>query len=75
MLESTPNNFSDEGVKVTEALVEVNQNNHFKVLVENHSNHPVFLEAGTRLGLLEPAQVVKRGQVPKVLHLELRQTV
>lgn len=50
VLEPTRNNFSDEGVRVTEALVEVNQDNHVKVLIENHSNCPVLLEGGTKLG-------------------------
>lgn len=35
--------YSDEGVRVTEALVEANQDNHVKVLIENHNNCPVLL--------------------------------
>ena len=70
MLEPTSNDFSDEGVRVTEALVGVNQDNHVKVVVENHSNYPVFLEEGTKLGLLEPVRVINQTEVPKALHLE-----
>lgn len=70
VLEPTWNNFSDEGVRVTEALVEMNQENHVKVLIENHNNCPVLLEEGTKLGFLEPVQVLNRAEVAKVLHLE-----
>ena len=56
MLEPTWNNFSDEGDRVTAALVEVNQDNHVKVLIENHSNYPVFLEEGMKLSFLEPVK-------------------
>ena len=41
-----------------------------KVLVENHETFPVFLEAGTTLGILQPMEVVSSDKLPKALHLE-----
>ena len=55
---------------VTESLVKVDQQNMVKVLIENHENHPVFLEAGTTLGFLQPVKVVNRDKLPEVLHLK-----
>ena len=63
-------NLDDNRVIVTEALVKVDQQNKVKVLVENHETFPVFLEAGTTLGFLQPMQVVNPNKLPKALHLE-----
>ena len=46
----------------------MNQDN--KVLIENHSNCPVFLEEGIKLGFLELVQVLNIAEVSKVLHLK-----
>ena len=42
MIGTTWNDVSDEGVRETEALVEVDQDSNIKMLIENHSNCPVF---------------------------------
>ena len=60
-------NLDNNRVIVTEALVEVDQKNRVKVLVENHKTFPVFLEAGTILGGLQPMELVSPD---KLLHLE-----
>ena len=70
MIEPTWNDLSDGGARVTESLVEVDKDSNIKVMIENHSNCPEFLEEGTKLGILEPVQVLNRAEVLIVLHLE-----
>ena len=70
LLDPILKNLDDNKVIVTEALVKVDQQDKVKVLVENHETFPVFLEAGTTLGFLQPMQVVNPDKLPKALHLE-----
>ena len=70
LLDPNLRNLDNNRVVVTEALVKVDQKNRVKVLVENHETFPVFLEAGTTLGVLQPMEVVSPDKVLKALHLE-----
>ena len=70
LLDPNLRNPDDNRVIVAEALVKVDQQGKVKVLVENHKTFPVFLEAGTTLGFLQPTQVVSPDILPKALHLE-----
>ena len=71
LLDPNLRNPDDNRVIVAEALVKVDQQGTVKVLVENHETFPVFLEAGTTLGFLQPTQVVSPDILPKALHLEV----
>ena len=70
LLDPNLRNPGDNRVIVTEALVKVDQQNKVKVLVENHETFPMFLEARTTLGFLQPMQVVSPDILSEVLHLE-----
>ena len=61
----------DQGLVMTEALVEPNKEGYVKLWIENHENHPVSLEAGTTLGQLQAVQVINRDEVPEVFHLQV----
>ena len=71
LLDPNLRNLENNRVIVTEALIKVDQKNRVKVLVENHETFPVFLEAGTTLGVLQPMEVVSPDKLPKALHLEV----
>ena len=58
LLDPNLRNLDNNRVIVTEAMVKVDQKNRVKVLVENHETFPVFLEARTILGDLQPMEVV-----------------
>ena len=70
LLNPSLRNLDNNRVIMTEALVKVDQQSRVKVLVENHETFPVFLEAGTTLGVLQPMGVVSPDELPKALHLE-----
>ena len=61
----------DQGLVMTEALVEPNKEGYVKLWIENHENHPVSLEAGTTLGQLQAVQVINWDEVPEVFHLQV----